>query len=386
MSGRLLLVGVSTRAAAESAARAGFTVTAIDAFGDLDQHQAVRGLSMGRDFDASFTPGAVARAAASLPCDAVAYLSNFENHPRAVSKLAAGRELWGNSPAVLRRVRDPRQLRDALAEGGFPTPRVLVGLEPSSGTRYVMKPVASRGGHRVRDWQAGMAVPRRSYLQEFVDGMPASIVFVAAGGRGVPLGLSRQLVGEAALGSAGYRYCGSILAGAGDGQFDRDEELTARACRLASVVTAAFSLVGVNGIDFVARGGVPYVVEVNPRWSASMELVERACGLSVFGVHADACRSGILPEFDLASARKGLAAVGKAIVFARREVVVGDTRQWLGDSTIRDVPQPGERIRAGGPVCTVFAEAPDAAGCHAALAAQAKRVYERLATWGRSVA
>ena len=34
----VLVAGVSTRAAAESAARAGFRVTAIDAFGDLDQH------------------------------------------------------------------------------------------------------------------------------------------------------------------------------------------------------------------------------------------------------------------------------------------------------------------------------------------------------------
>ena len=27
-------------------------------------------------------------------------------------------------------------------------------------------------------------------------------------------------------------------------------------------------------------------IEINPRWSASMELVERAHGVSVFGVHA----------------------------------------------------------------------------------------------------
>ena len=39
---RLLIAGISTRAAAESAARAGFEVTAIDAFGDLDQHPGVR--------------------------------------------------------------------------------------------------------------------------------------------------------------------------------------------------------------------------------------------------------------------------------------------------------------------------------------------------------
>src|SRR5947199_4731047 len=95
---RVLVAGVSTRAAAESAARAGFVVTAIDAFGDLDQHASVRSLSLQRDFGMPFSAQAAARAARTIECDAVAYLSSFENHPKAVSMLAAGRALWGNEP------------------------------------------------------------------------------------------------------------------------------------------------------------------------------------------------------------------------------------------------------------------------------------------------
>ncbi len=71
---RLLLAGVSTRAAAESAARAGFTVTALDAFADVDQHPDVRALSMARDFGVRFTSPAAARAARAIESDAVAYL------------------------------------------------------------------------------------------------------------------------------------------------------------------------------------------------------------------------------------------------------------------------------------------------------------------------
>src|ERR1041385_1111708 len=104
---RIVIAGVSCRAAAESAARAGFDVTAIDAFGDLDQHPSVRAVSVPRYIGARFTPAAAARAARSFDCDAVAYLSSFENHPKAVASLSAGRVLWGNSTAVLRRVRDP---------------------------------------------------------------------------------------------------------------------------------------------------------------------------------------------------------------------------------------------------------------------------------------
>ena len=65
---RLLIAGVSTRAAAESAAEAGFEVTALDAFGDLDQHRRVRALALPRDFTSRFTPvtSSEARGSSSL--------------------------------------------------------------------------------------------------------------------------------------------------------------------------------------------------------------------------------------------------------------------------------------------------------------------------------
>jgi len=89
-------------------------------------------------------------------------------------------------------------------------------------------------------------------------------------------------------------------------------------------------------------------------------------------------------------ARRGAGAVGKAVVFARRDVVVGDTRAWLpdggagADAGIRDVPHPGERILAGRAVCTVLAAGRDGVACQAALVRRAKRVYAELAAWERA--
>jgi predicted ATP-grasp superfamily ATP-dependent carboligase len=136
--------------------------------------------------------------------------------------------------------------------------------------------------------------------------------------------------------------------------------------------------VGVNGVDFVARDGVPYPIEVNPRWCGSMDLVERAYGLSIFGAHASACVSATLPRFDLAQASRGTAVLGKAIVFAREGVIVGDTDAWLADDAVHDVPHEGERIEAGRPVCTVYAAGADANACGAALVARAERVYAMI--------
>jgi uncharacterized protein len=389
MTGRVLVAGISTRAAAESAARAGFNVTSLDAFGDLDQHPSVRALSLPRDFGTRFTSPAAARAARAIESDFVVYLSSFENHPSAVTKLAAGRSLWGNAPAVLRRVRDPLLVAQAFALRGIAVPAVHIGepepgtwnAEPGTSSSWLVKPLASGGGRRVRRWRGGR-VPRGCYLQQFVDGTPGSVVFVAAGGHVVPLGITRQLVGEHEFGADGYRYCGNILEAAVDSA--RDAAFVDRATALANVVADEFGLVGVNGIDFVTRDGVPYPIEVNPRWTASMELVERAYGVPVFGAHAAACVTGELPAFDLARARGGTPVVGKAVVFARRDVMAGDTQSWIADG-VRDVPHPGEKILAGQPVCTVFATGADAIRCHAELVERAEHAYADLVTPRRRV-
>jgi predicted ATP-grasp superfamily ATP-dependent carboligase len=278
-------------------------------------------------------------------------------------------------------VRDPRLLMNAFRARGIAAPAVVIrGLNdpdhPHDTSGWLLKPLRSGGGHRVRPWrpQAGRRtgdsdVPSGCYLQEHIDGAPGSVVFVAAGRRAVPLGISRQLVGEAAFGASGHRYCGNVIAARGD------EAFVSAASRLAAAVSDAFDLVGLNGVDFVERDGVPYPIEVNPRWCGSMELVERAYGVSLFGMHAAACERGALPAFSLTQASRGIHAVGKAIVFARAAVAMGDTREWLADATVRDVPHPGERIASGHPICTVLAEGRDAAGCHEALVRRAERVY-----------
>lgn len=373
---RVLIAGSSTRAAAASAAMAGFDVTSIDGFGDLDQHPSVRSLSLPRDFGLRPTAAAMARASRSIDCDAVAYVSPFENHPRAVATLARDRTLLGNSPDVLRRVRNPIELAAALRERGLAVPAVRLKADPTTEnqggagfsrtpSRWLRKPLASGGGRRITPWDGG-SIPGRSYLQEFVDGTPGSVVFMSGAGRSTPVAITRQLIGDAAFGASGFQYCGSMLASAG----------AVGAERLAAAVTDAFGLVGLNVIDFIARDGVPYPIEVNPRWSGSMELVERVAAVPLFALQAALCASGEPPPVFLAWARPPRGRViGKAIVFARHDVVMGDTTSWLEDPSVRDVPHPGEPIAAGRPICTVFADGADSDACYTALVERADEIF-----------
>ncbi len=379
---RLLIVGVSTRALAASAARAGYRVTAVDAFGDVDLCAVADVLGAGTGAG-GFTPVDAVETARKASASLVAYTSNFENYPDAVAALAVGRRLLGNPPAVLQRVRNPISLTRTLRGRGFPVPEARATPPDARrlGGRWLMKPRRSGGGHGTSPWLPGAAVSRRSYLQERIPGLAGSIVFLADGRGAVPFGLSRQLVGDPAFGAHGFRYCGSLLATTRRPVFDRQDDLLDAARALAHAVTEEFGLVGANGIDFIARDGRPYPIEVNPRYSASMELVERATGVSLFELHRAACR-GMLPA-ELPAAR---AVAGKAIVFAQRDLIVGDSLLWTVDGDLADVPHPGERITAGHPICTIFASGTDPSVCLQRLRAGARRIYRTIETRTRGAA
>lgn len=361
---RILLVGLTARAIAESAVRAGCDIVSVDHFGDLDTKRLGPNVSL-RERGTEYSAAALVRLARELSYDAVAYGGGLENHPEAVEALADGKTLLGNTPQTLRGVRNPAILFPFLADRGFTAPETITLRRdaprevPNAGP-WLVKPVASGGGHGVREWRGGSPGPRH-LLQQFLAGVPGSAVFVADGREAVLLGWSEQLHAPNT-----FRYGGNLFP------LEAPPATIEELRRLAQALTGKFGLVGLNGIDFVLQGSRPAVLEVNPRYSGSMELVERATGTSMFGLHLRACR-GLLPpatppETDgRAGARPEFH--GKKIVYARRNVTAAASLRWL-ERGVRDVPHPGDTIGKGRPICTVLASGPSREQCLAALQAE----------------
>jgi predicted ATP-grasp superfamily ATP-dependent carboligase len=374
---RLIVAGRSARALAESASRAGWQVTAVDAAGSLDLEAFAEVVTLGRDHSRPWTPLAAARIGRVVPAAAVAYTADFENHPAAISRLADAHRLLGNAPGVLERVRDPVAMADTLRARGFAVPAVRTDPAPGAPAgAWLLKPRSSCGGEGIAAWSPGQPVPAGWVLQERITGRPGSLLFAADGRTAVPLGVTRKLVGVTALGAEGFRYSGSVLGSPTTPCFDDHAAVVDAALAIAQALTAAYGLVGLNGLDFVVCRGVPVPIELNPRFTAAMELLERAHGVSVFDIHASAC-DGRLPRAELAH-RPASVAFGQAIVHARAPGRLGDTRGWLRDPSVRDVPPPGATVAAGTPICTVFAEAGDAAACRRALVRRAAAVYREV--------
>jgi uncharacterized protein len=125
--------------------------------------------------------------------------------------------------------------------------------------------------------------------------------------------------------------------------------LAAGARAICDHVAGVFGLRGLFGVDLIWDGERAWVLEVNPRPTGSLESVQAAHGGGVFAAHLEGC-AGRLP----APAPEGPPprAAGKSVVFATRDVALGDTRAWH-ERGIRDIPHPGEEIAAGQPICTL---------------------------------
>jgi predicted ATP-grasp superfamily ATP-dependent carboligase len=370
---RVILAGVTTRAMAASALAAGHQVSAVEAFGDLDHPAGHSVIALPRDAGMPYSAARAARVAERLQGKAACYGASFENDPPAVERLALGRQLWGNSAAILVRIRNPLLLSSTLVEAGLAAPAVRSSAPARASGTWLLKPRRSGGGQRIQPWTGRRALPRWAYLQERISGVPGSLLFVANGRRAVPFGLTRQLIGDRRFGSAGFRYTGNLLGSARTPLFSRETEVLSRIVAAAELLTERFGLVGVNGIDFMARGGVPYPIEVNPRWTGAMELAEAAHRLPLFAWHRDAC-AGVLPQFELAEARRSGPVRAKAIVFARETMTMPDLTEWIGAEWIADLTRPGEAIPGGHPVCTVFGTGRDGADAVRHLLAAQRRV------------
>lgn len=345
----VLLVGASTRAMAYSALRAGLAPICLDLFADVDL-QAVASVEAVplRDYPSSL-PERLRQYPTSTP---VLYTGGLENHPDVYLEIAKERPVWGYlhpDPMRGKSVRNPEYL-DIIARG-YNFRRPAHGT-PRSG--WLLKPRAGAGGRGIHLWN-GEDVPTSHFAEEFLVGVSYSAVFVRIGLQVQLLGVTRQLVGEAfTQAPTPFTYCGSI------GPVALDEDHVRQLDRLGkALVNADGYLQGMFGIDFILCEDELYLLEVNPRYTASTELLELRMGYTLLGLHCQAF--GYDAALPAQPPRSPM--LGKAIYYAATDGVLPAHGPWLKVSTnvwnlptYGDIPVAGTAFRQGDPVMTVFAE------------------------------
>lgn len=377
---QLLIVGGSTRAAAYSALRSGIQPICADLFGDCDLqlHSAV--------ISVDNYPAGLPDSLTGLSPLPWVYTGGLENHAAIVEQISANHRLLGNDAAALGFVRDPFWISRELREAGFPALDVRAQPEFLHATGWLRKPRSGAGGQGIEVWHPELApVIEECYFQQRIAGEPISAQFLATPDGVEFLGAVRQLVGLTAANTpTRFTWCGGIFpAELARGTI---ETMTAIGRHLAR----AGHLRGLFGCDFIVSNDVPWLTEVNPRYTAAMELLEHRVGVSLIGRHIAACNAfnprgpdslSHAPASDWCSSIASQGVVGKVVLFAGQDSIAEDARALLIGPRddrlpfVADLPFPGQRIPAGQPVCTLFAPERHFEACLSRLVRCAKQYH-----------
>jgi uncharacterized protein len=366
----VLVAAISGRALACSARRGGYRPLVADFFGDQDTVAAAEACLR---MDGSFAHGfrepeltaALERLAAQHAPVGIVCGTGFEDRPQVLAQLSDRWRLYGNGADAVARVKDPERFASVCRCCDIPFPEI--SLRPAERRGFLAKRRGGSGGAHVAD--AARNDSREDvYYQVRVPGRPISALLLANGVSAVVLGFSAQWASPTS--GQPFRYGGAVRpADIPPGVALRLEKA---ACRLA----AALSLVGLNSADFIVDGDDFWIVEVNPRPGATLDIFETGfeTGVSLFSLHMAACNGDLIdeaPRFDGAKA--------SAICYADRDVAAPARFGWPDWSA--DRPNAGIAIMAGEPLCTVQADAASAADAKALLDERMALIHAQMHEW-----
>jgi len=366
----LLLVSASGRALAQSAARAGVPVVVLDLFNDLDARAvavASRGVA-GRNgkFDSRRLLAAAQELCPPERCAGLVYGSGLEGRLGLLARLSNGRALLGNRLETVATLKDPARFFSLLDSLGIAHPEVRLDPPVDIGG-WLVKRTGGAGGSHVRQARSRHRACAHRYFQRFQPGRTLSVLF-AADGRGA------RVIGFNEQWTAGVRYCAPHCYGGAVNQTPLPQQTQRRITSLLDDLVQASGLVGLNGLDFILAGETPFVLEVNPRPTATIDLYDADFEDGLLALHLRAC-GGEIPEIPVARVARAHAIVYAAV--ALRVPVGIEWPEWC-----TDLPEGGSVIPMGAPVCSVHAQAATNAGARDLVLARRSRMENSL--WERA--
>ena len=365
---KLAIVGASVRAAAFSALRAGYEVVAADLFADADlrAHCHVTRIESGY-------PDALADWLASTDCDGWLFTGALENHHELINAMAKLRPLVGCGGGAIRATRNPLLLQPVIQAAGLAFPETIESGEKLPLDRsWLCKTYRSANGSGV--WLLDgpeareRAAAEGAYFQRFIGGTSAAAAYLCSRNGSTLLGVTHQLVGDAVAGAKPWHYAGSI------GPLRVSEAVAAQLAKLGELLSERFKLSGLVGVDLVIASDKAWIIEINPRYSSSAEVVERMTGINVVDAHVKACRG---EEVELPASSRSTRTTaksddapatihGKLILYAKRETFVNEKfHAWAMSQSsldaqacrLADIPAVGDTIANGHPILTAYASA-----------------------------
>lgn len=349
---------MSARGYAQAAAACGYEVMTLDAFADADAYsiakQAIRlkftedGLDFA-EFKHLFSMLDFSNCAGFL------YGSLFDNAPDLLAWVADCMPLIGNAPAVMRAAKqfDFFALLDDLSiqhpEVSRTKPLGLIKQLGGTGGTHIQTCLSDKLRHT-------------QYFQQKITGTPVSLLFVADGKSAQTVGFNLQLL--APTEKTPYRYGGAVS------QYPLPHSTQQAFTSAAQKLTQTLGLRGCNSLDAVFDGEDLWVLELNPRLSASFHLYP-----NLMPAHLQGC-AGSLPPLPTSNH-----AVAHRVLYAEKEMVIPTDFAWPVE--VMDIPntvagESGVKIAQNMPICTIGAEAETAETAYTFAINQADKLRQQF--------
>ena len=262
-------------------------------------------------------------------------------------------------------------------------------LQQYANNQFILKPLQGSGGLGIfllnnescdelkQDNEIYQNISLENYiLQEHIEGTNVSSSVLSSHNERKNL-INSRLITEHDLGNESYEYSGNILP-LDENSFrmfndNRTEinadELNDEMKNTSEDLINQFKLIGSNGVDYILdKDGELKIIEINPRFQGTYELVENSLGINLLDAHIKACEGEIIdiPNPSQYSIKK--------IIYARKQVSIGN----LNIPNVYDIPYEGVKIEKDQPLVTIISSSKDLKTATNNAKIVEEKVYENI--------
>ncbi|HEY8098907.1 MAG TPA: ATP-grasp domain-containing protein, partial [Methylobacter sp.] len=264
----ILLVANSARMLAQAARNAGLKPLVIDLFADLDTQSYAEDFRQVKSLAEQDLAPAVDHFIERYAVSQVIYGSGFECYPESLYYLNSRLMLLGNHPDAFARQLDKQAFFSTLDQLNIPHPKVVFSAPVDCGGDWLLKFMQGQGGVGIKRYHADDSTDNQVYWQKFQAGTPHSVLFLVDGEHVQVVGFNSQWSVRL---SEAQEFVFSGVINSADLSNQHKTEITG----WLKHMVPEFGLKGLNSLDFIHTDDCSYVLEINPRPSASMQLYDQ---------------------------------------------------------------------------------------------------------------
>ena len=309
---------------AQAANRLGFKPLVIDLYADRDTEHAALQVWQVQELSLNQLKPVLNTIKQHYDIDYVIYGSGFEQHIQSLYYLETEFNLIGNSAEVFNNIQNKYYFFDVLKQHHIPHPNTQF-IAPHNKTDWLIKPMQGQGGLGIEYYQN--QTNKNIYWQRYQQGSVHSVLFLANQENSNIVGFNTQWTTQGFLFSGIINYC------------PIPEQNKLEMIDYVKCLSNVFKLRGLNSLDFIYHDNKIYVLELNARIPASMQLYDDNILLSHI--------NNTLPI----AKQKGFTAY--QIIYAKQPVTISEHTQWQENCV--DLPQNGQICQTEQPICSIIA-------------------------------